>query len=660
MRKLLLLLSLVWSAAALAQDSDQQIADAAAEFGARPSIEDIDISPDGRHIAYLTPGPGPSTVLLVKTLGGPDAPRAILRVGGDPERLRWCSFVTDARLICRISALVATGDVLAPFSRLVSFGIDGGSVKMLGERASLYDTRLRQNDGEILDWLPGEDGAVLMARAHVPEARPGTRLARTADGLSVDRIDVRTLRATTVEQANRLAAGYITDGRGHVRIMRVTSARGATGMQESRIEYLYRPDGSNDWRHFSTYDSVTREGEFPIGVDPELDVAYTLRKLNGRLALYRVKLDGTLASELVYANDHVDVDGVVRAAHGTRIIGLTFAEEARHVYYFDPAFRATMTAVGGALPNLPILDIVGASRDGNRLLIHAGGDTDPGRYYVFDQRAHSLNEILVDRPQLDHVTLASVRPVSYPAADGVEVPAYLTLPPGSDGHNLPAIVLPHGGPEARDEWGFDWLPQYFAHLGYAVLQPNFRGSAGYGDAWLQQNGFRGWRTSIGDVTAGARWLVTQGIADPNRMGIVGWSYGGYAALQAGVTEPGLFKAIVAIAPVTDLAQLKTDAEHFTNSVLVDRFVGSGPHVTEGSPARNADRITAPVLLFQGDRDFNVSITHSRMMQDALEAAGKHSTLTVYPGLEHDLDDSSARTDMLARIGRFLGIELRAR
>ena len=120
------------------------------------------------------------------------------------------------------------------------------------------------------------------------------------------------------------------------------------------------------------------------------------------------------------------------------------------------------------------------------------------------------------------------------------------------------MILPHGGPSSRDVWGFDWLAQYLANRGYAVLQANYRGSAGYGDQWLQRNGFQSWRTSIGDIDAGARWLAAQGIADPARMAILGWSYGGYAALQAGATEPGLYKAIVAIAPVTDLQQVKDD------------------------------------------------------------------------------------------------------
>lgn len=381
-----------------------QSADAAASFGARPSVEDIDISPDGRHILYLTPGPGASTVVLVQSLDGAAQPRAAMRASGNPERLRWCRFVTDDRLVCQIDALINDSNGLIPFSRLLSADIDGGNPEMLGERDSIYDSGLRQFDGDILDWLPNEDGQVLMARAHVPEARAGTRLSQQADGLSVDRIDVRSLRATTVEAANRLAASYMTDGRGHVRIMRVTAARGGTGMLGARVQYMYRIAGSSDWRPFSTYDEDSRDGEYPIGVDPELDVAYTLRRLNGRLALYRVKLDGSLQSELVYANDHVDVDDVVRLAHGSRIVGVSSEEDVRHDVYFDPAFRTTMEALHRALPNLSIINVVGASRDGNRLLVHGSSDTDSGRYYVYDRQARSLNEILVDRPQLEHVT----------------------------------------------------------------------------------------------------------------------------------------------------------------------------------------------------------------------------------------------------------------
>jgi dipeptidyl aminopeptidase/acylaminoacyl peptidase len=293
------------------------------------------------------------------------------------------------------------------------------------------------------------------------------------------------------------------------------------------------------------------------------------------------------------------------------------------------------------------------SADASKVLIFASSDSDPGRYYLFDKSSRQLGELMLKRPQLEKATLAAVKPLSYPSANGVPIPAYLTLPPGKEAKGLPTVILPHGRPTARDEWGFDWLAQFLASQGYAVLQPNYRGSSGYGAQWMKENGFRGWRTSIGDIAAGAKWLAQQGIADPRRVNIVGWSYGGYAALQAAATEPDLFKSVVAIAPVTDLAFHKARAENYTTGRIEAEFIGSGPHVTEGSPARNAERIAAPVLLFHGDKDLNVPVDEARLIDKALRAAGKRAQLVVYPSLAHDLDDSTARTDMLTKIAAFL-------
>ena len=647
--------------AAHAQTANPPAASAAAPqaapaelFGARESVQQIDISPDGQHVVYLQPGPGRSTIVYYSDLGANPAPRVVVRSAGLNERLRWCSFVTNDRLICRITGMVEVDTVRAPFSRLVSLDIDGQNLKLLDQTSSYYDSRLRQSGGAVLDWLAGSDGEVLMTRDLIPEAgRIGTLAVRTADGLAVDRVNVRTLASTRVEAPNRTASYYISDGRGNVRIMAIQGTRGPSEQLQSGTTYYYRTSGSRDWRAFGT----AADSMVPLAVDPTLDAAYVLKPLNGRQALYRVKLDGSMTTELVYANDRFDVEDVVRASRGSRVVGVTYVEEQRRIVYFDRDYAALARALGHAIPNLPLIDFVNASADGNRILVHAGSDSDPGRYYVFDRTSHALNAILIDRPELEGVTLATVRAVSYPASDGTSIPAYLTLPPGRDGHNLPAVILPHGGPTARDEWGFDWIAQFLAHQGYAVLQPNYRGSAGYGAEWLQQNGFRGWRTSIGDIDAGARWLAAQGIADPNRMAIVGWSYGGYAALQAGATEPGLFKAIVAIAPVTDLQQQKDDARGFTDARNVAEFIGSGPHIVEGSPLRNVSAITAPVLLFHGDRDLNVNVIHSRRMDAALRGAGKHSELTIYPGLEHDLADSQARIQMLSRIGAFLASAL---
>jgi dipeptidyl aminopeptidase/acylaminoacyl peptidase len=272
---------------------------------------------------------------------------------------------------------------------------------------------------------------------------------------------------------------------------------------------------------------------------------------------------------------------------------------------------------------------------------------------VFVRTKRTLNEAMLARPKLEGRTLATIKSVSITAPDGAVIPAFLTLPPGREAKGLPAIVLPHGGPSSRDEWGFDWLSQFFAARGYAVLQPQYRGSAGFGDAWLNKNGFRSWRMSIGDISASARWLAAQGIADPKRLAIVGWSYGGYAALQSAATEPSLYKAAVAIAPVTDLQMFKQDFANFTDASLVADFVGSGPELAAGSPLRNATAISVPVLLFHGDLDSNVRIAHSQKMDAALHAAGKSSEFVTYKGLNHQLDDSTARIEMLTKIGALL-------
>jgi len=213
--------------------------------------------------------------------------------------------------------------------------------------------------------------------------------------------------------------------------------------------------------------------------------------------------------------------------------------------------------------------------------------------------------------------------------------------------------MPHGGPSSRDEWGFDWLAQFLAARGYAVIQPNYRGSAGYGEAWLNENGFKGWRTSIGDVNAAARYLASSGIADANRIAIFGWSYGGYAALQSAETDPSLYKAVVAVAPVTDLQLTKDESRYFTSMKEVTNFIGSGPHVTEGSPANGAQRINAPVLLAHGDRDINVGVQQSDRMQAALKRSGKEVEYLRFKGLDHQLADSNARSTLLLKVGQLL-------
>jgi len=587
----------------------------------------------------------------------PDAKaRVVAAFKGDPERLDRCTWVSDGRLVCTIygvaKAADGSGDIL-PFSRVIALDSDGGNARMLSTRQNDNAEAVQLYGGGVIDWLPGEDDHVLMERVYIPDAKVGSRAGSETRGLGVDRVNTANIRASRVEAPRDSAIDYISDGRGNIRVMATRRVQGATQMDSGVLSYFFRRKGARDWEPFGTWDRTTREGFLPVAVDPDLDAAYGLQKLDGRMALYRVRLDGTGQRELVLARPDVDVDGLIRVGRQNRVVGASYATDIRHAVYFDAEIKKIVQALGKAIPDKPMLRIVDTSNDERRLLIWAGADNDPGVYYLFDRDRRELNTFLVSRPELEGVTLASVKPVSYPAADGTLVPAYLTLPPGSNGRNLPAIVLPHGGPSARDEWGFDWLSQYYAHQGYAVIQPNFRGSAGYGDAWFEQNGFQSWRTAIGDVSDAGRWLVKEGIADPSRLGIVGWSYGGYAALQSAVVNPDLFKAVVAIAPVTDLAALKLESRNWSNFRLVADFIGAGPHIVEGSPAQNAEAIRASVLMFHGDLDRNVSIAQSELMARRLQRAGKQHRLVSFKGLDHYIEDSDARTTMLRESDAFL-------
>ena len=624
---------------------------AAAAFGARQDVTGLTLSPDGNSVAFIVAVDRTGTSLRTLALAAGAKPKVALYASGKPDRIQQCNWVSNDRLVCQIFWIGPHPDLL-PFWRVVAVNADGSNLKYLGKPKGYYTRGIEFAGDDVIDWLPEQDGVVLMSRVFLPDDHAGTRLGSDKLGLGVERVDTRTLASSIIQQPLAEATSFISDGHGALRIM-AERVHGSGGYESGQLRYSFRAKGSEQWQPLCFYDTVEHTGFRPIAVDRDLDVAYGFKKKDGRFALYTLSLDGAARETFIYGRDDVDLDRLIRVGRHQRVVGVSYATDYRRTKYIDASIEKLQESLARALPARTGVRIVDANVDESKFLIHSSADVDAGVYYLFDRPARKLQTFLVDRTPLEGVTLATQKPVSYPAKDGVNIPGYLTLPPGKEAKNLPAIVMPHGGPSSRDQWGFGWLPQYFAFQGYAVLQPNFRGSSGYGDQWFQDQGFRSWHVAIGDILDAGHWLVDQGIADPDRLAVVGWSYGGYAALQSVVVDSGLFKAAIAIAPVTDLPALTEDYHRTTGYFKVRDFIGEGPHVREGSPAENANRIKVPVLLFHGTDDINVRIYQSQMMDRALTAAGVKHELVTFDGLDHQLDDSVVRAELLRRSDAFL-------
>lgn len=628
-----------------------KIGDKAKIFGSMPAVRDISLSPDGDRIAFLSPGPGKEVDLYTIDLTRDSKPLRITTSNGDPEDLWWCNWVSNERLVCATHGYRKYGTDIFGSSSRIALNWDGSKPKLLGKRGLGNVAEIRFSSGNVVDWLPDRPNEILLARWDEEKVGALNRFGGRRGGYIVEKVNTLTGKASRVEQGNREVVRYITDGHGNVRIKGQRIKLGRTERDSGEIEYFYK-DQNGKWLDLGELNYSERTGFNPVTVDPETNRVLGYKTVNGHRALVSIALDGSLNEKILFSTKGYDVSSLIRIGADRRVIGVSYITDKRIGVYFDPDMKKLTTALSKALSGKTI-HLADTNRDGTKFLVWAGADTDPGQYFLFDKIAGSLRPVLGVRPHAESMQLATVKSIEYTATDGTQIPAYLTLPPNADEKNLPALVMPHGGPEARDVWGFDWLAQYFAAKGFAVIQPNFRGSSGYGEDWLRENGIKSWQTSIGDVVDAGKYLVSEKIADPEKLSIFGWSYGGYAALQADVVAPGLFKSAVAVAPVTDWQLFKNNARRYRHSRVFSNYVGSGPHLRLGSPAQNIDKINLPVLLFHPDLDLNVEVQHSRMMNQKMKDAKKEVTYVEYKGFEHSLLNSETRADMLQKAYDFL-------
>lgn len=335
-------------------------------------------------------------------------------------------------------------------------------------------------------------------------------------------------------------------------------------------------------------------------------------------------------TELVESDPQKRVDlGGARFSQATDDLVLTiYVDEHRRRYYRDKGFETDLKWLEGKFPGKEV-SIASDTRDEQTWLIVANSDTEPGETYLFNRKTRKLTLQFKIREKLPRESLASMKAVKYSSSDGLEIPAYLTLPKGVPAKNLPALIIPHGGPWGRDFWGYNSLAQFFANRGYAVLMPNFRASTGYGKKFLDAGNQEWGRKMQDDITWGVKYLIAEGIADPKRIGILGGSYGGYATL-AGVTfTPDLYAAAVDIVGPSNLVTLLQSIPPYWEAVRKQFYERMGDPstpqgkalLTERSPLTYADKIKTPLLVVQGANDPRVNKREADQIVIALRDRG---------------------------------------
>ncbi len=441
---------------------------------------------------------------------------------------------------------------------------------------------------------------------------------------------------------------------------------------EHRFEvYLRRSDGAG-------WDEIARYGERELPDlhiegftdDPRIAIVAS-RQTSDRYGLFEYDVTTKKLGKPIFEHPTVDigqpVGGPIYDPYDTRLLGVYYVEDLWQRRYFDPGLVALQAKLEVTFVDASIVRSQSWSRDRKRFVVETQGPHDPGSYYYLDLAANKASLIGQHQPDIQGQELGEVFIVKYKARDGVKIPGYLTMPPGkNDAKNLPLVVLPHGGPELRDYVQYDLLAQVIANRGYMVLQPNFRGSAGYGRAF-EEAGHRQWgRRMQDDITDGVNALIRDGSADPNRICIVGGSYGGYAALVGGAFTPNLYKCVASVAGVSDLPRFLENrkARFGAGSGVYQYWVKliGDPVVDRGalaavSPALHAENFVAPVLLVHGLTDDIVPTDQSKLMNDALVRAGKRVKYVTIPNEGHEFLRRDSTIKVLGEIEAFLGANI---
>lgn len=613
-------------------------------YGELPEIRHAAISDNGRKVAMVLDADGEARVAVYDLDGG--EPKA---VGVGNSQVRGLDFAGDDFVILNTSQATHIEGFLGRMEYTGAFSL---SLETMEVRELLKDTKgmwpAQSGLGKIIGHNAADD------EIYMPGWWGNSDFAQPE--YHVFRVNLDNGRGRILERG-----GYHTD----------EFVMAQDGNMLARVDF---DDDRNSFRVFTDvgglntkiYEQkdVTRPPFFIEGVLPNQEalVLVTRVQTSEFEEVRTLSFDGVM-SDPILSRDGADIDRILTDANQV-VRGVQYSGAYPSYEFFDAALNKDVAEIVDGSPGAAVT-LVDWSADWQKLLLKIEGDATSGMYVHYDRATKKKMKLGDIRPDIPAEAVGQILAFSYPARDGLAIPAIVTLPPDADvatASNLPMIVLPHGGPEAYDNATFDWMAQYFANRGYLVLQPNFRGSSGYGADFVHAGNGQWGRKMQDDITDGVKTLIAEGLADPSRVCIVGASYGGYAALAGGAFTADLYKCVIAIAPVSDLAMMMSDRRERNgrNSWVVDYWderMANGEATTaklnEISPVRFATYFKAPVLILHGEDDLVVPMRQSVAMRNALQREDKQVEFIKLSGEDHWLSDGATRLKTLQEMDRFV-------
>lgn len=645
-----LLTGILLLAPALALAQSNQTPTPAEIFSQGAQYTNVKISPSGDYLSVIMNHEGKDKLLILNTEDL--SAKHIVYFPGNAQVGSY-TWVNDERVVVAKEYLKGWDDRPLYYGELMAVNADGSKVAYLfGYNSGQQQTgsHLKKNTAiqataYVLDPLPDDDRYMLV------NAIPwnGGRSLDYEQLQDVYRVDVYRGTRKKITRSPIGMASFMTDDDGEVRFV-----AGQDRSNNTRI--FYRNDG--EWIDTDKL-NIGLKDFTPISFTEDPNSVYAAAsQADEPKAVYRVNLK-TGEKKMMVNDARVEPDNFWINGQNKQLYAVEFANGYPTYAFVDPEDQHAvyLKQLLASLPGHQVR-IISETRNADKMIILAFNDRNPGDYYLFDTKAVKLRHLLRTMESIDPAKMAEVKPMDIKVRDGMTIQAYLTLPPGKDPKQLPLVVNPHGGPHyVRDSWGFDPQNQMLANQGIAVLQVNFRGSGGYGEAF-QQAGYRKWGSEIQyDIIDATRHLIDQGIVDKQRICIVGGSFGGYSALQSSVMEPDLFKCAIGFAGVYDLEMMFKEGDvqaRDSGTSYLRTVLGQDQAVLRAmSPTRNVDKLKANLLLVHGGNDERAPIEQFEALEDALKKRNYPYQKIIMDDEGHGFYDESHRAIYYQKMLNFL-------